>query len=218
MNWLSRLKELEAAPAAMPTEPTKAPFVAFVGPVPPSFQIIERCAERLGSRLLTPTNGEGAAAFAPMSTVESELISKWLQFIGEADSTVIVSVLIECERDAKVRSWFIGQIPYFGLSASLDAQAARQALFINRGLCVDEAKDMTDLLALRDNRRDERHACIECIHLSGTRTERRCGNWHAVGLQGSAIPAENSSTLRRCRGYEAGIESRILGSPGGAIM
>lgn len=207
MSWLSLLKDVEAAPAAVPTKPTKAPCVGFVGPPPPAFQILESRNEGLLTKFLAPANQATTVEFAPMSTTERDAIRKWLRFIGEVDENIIASVVMDCERDGNVRLWFIGQAPAFERSESTDAYAARQALLINRGLSVDEARAMANLLALRDDGRDERRACVECTHLSGMRSARKCRNWRSIGLHGPSIPAESSSTLGRCKGYISAMKA-----------
>ena len=42
---------------------------------------------------------------------------------------------------------------------------ARVALFKRRGWAEDKADQWADRLALRDQQRDDRRACIECAHL-----------------------------------------------------
>ena len=62
-----------------------------------------------------------------------------------------------------------------------DMAFPRMALFMDRGLPGDDAQALADLLAVRDLRGDDdRRVCLECLHLSGAVTGRRCKSSQAA--------------------------------------
>ncbi|PLY40276.1 hypothetical protein CSZ94_21815 [Janthinobacterium sp. ROICE36] len=75
------------------------------------------------------------------------------------------------------------------------------APFIDRGLNQDDAIALAYRLMLRDQQHDERRVCLECMHLSGTASSRRCGQWRLTRAKGPAIPADLVDVLQRCRGF-----------------
>lgn len=82
-----------------------------------------------------------------------------------------------------------------------DTFAARLALLTDRGLSLGDAETIAHRLALRDAERDERRVCVECLHLSGTTTARRCSQWRVTGMKSPSTPAEQATILQRCAGF-----------------
>lgn len=93
--------------------------------------------------------------------------------------------------------------------AATDNFPTRLALFVNRGLSLDDAEDVAHRLALRDSQRDDRRLCLECQYLSGTINARRCSQWRKIGIGSAAIPADLVITLQRCAGFTHGFKMRM---------
>jgi hypothetical protein len=82
--------------------------------------------------------------------------------------------------------------------------------FVRLGFNVADADDLSELLHLRDVRRDDRVLCIECQHHRlGTRDG--CANEQQAGprLRGSHAPTQ----LQRCPGFR-NVELKSAGSSG----
>lgn len=82
----------------------------------------------------------------------------------------------------------------------------RLALFFERGLTVADAETMANRLNGRDWDQDERRLCLECKHLFGTSTARRCSQWRTLGIHSAAIPADLPTTLQRCSRFNSIME------------
>lgn len=93
------------------------------------------------------------------------------------------------------------------VSPTGDLSLARVVLFTERGLSLHEAETEADRLFTRDAQRDDRRLCLECAHLSGTVTTRRCSQWRALGLSSAAIPADLSLILQRCSEFDNKLET-----------
>ena len=92
-------------------------------------------------------------------------------------------------------------------SAEIDIFTARLARFTDKGLSLEDADALADKLVTRDRDLDDRHLCLECIHLSGS--DRRgwgCRNWQQAGVALQAKDARLSSALvnqlQRCDGFK----------------
>ena len=85
--------------------------------------------------------------------------------------------------------------------------------FTDRGLNQDDAIALAHRLMLRDQQHDERRVCLECMHLSGTASSRRCGQWRLTRAKGPAIPADLVDVLQRCRGFTARLNRDNEGAP-----
>lgn len=83
-----------------------------------------------------------------------------------------------------------------------DIFAAREALFMDRGLSAGEAKAAATMLKVRDVDRDERRLCLECSHMYGSVDARRCSQWRQLNDPGPAMPSDLVSILRRCRSFQ----------------
>lgn len=80
--------------------------------------------------------------------------------------------------------------------------ASRAALFMQLEVPVAESMALAVRLEARDwVWGDDRNVCLECRHLSGTATARRCANYHATGMPGPRVPAELVDVLQHCRGF-----------------
>jgi len=68
---------------------------------------------------------------------------------------------------------------------------------------VTAVEAVVDTLAVRDQRRDDRHMCLECTHLHGVGNRRYCRQGrHADALFGPDVPKEMLATLHRCRRFK----------------
>lgn len=77
---------------------------------------------------------------------------------------------------------------------------ARLAQFTNKGLSLDEAERLADMLVIRDRESDVRRLCLECPHLQG-RVRWRCGNWEAADVARDGLAPDMVKMLQRCGGY-----------------
>lgn len=90
-----------------------------------------------------------------------------------------------------------------------DTGIPRLMLFIDLGLSMDDAQTMVDRLEQRDREQDDRRLCLECVHLSGFSSARRCSQWQAVGTHSSAIPADLALILQRCPRFNSRMEIKV---------
>jgi hypothetical protein len=74
----------------------------------------------------------------------------------------------------------------------------RKEFFIMRHVDAGRAVTLAERLELRDHQRDDRRLCLECSHMSGTETARRCAQWPNTGMPGPRIPADTVDLLQRC--------------------
>jgi hypothetical protein len=65
-----------------------------------------------------------------------------------------------------------GYVPATG--QELSRMAARTEAFERMGLSAPEADALADLLHLRDREGDDRHLCIECVHIRASGVGWRC--------------------------------------------
>lgn len=86
---------------------------------------------------------------------------------------------------------------------TIDVATPRMALFKDRGLTGDDAQRLADLLSVRDQSGDDdRRVCLECLHLSGTETSRRCEQWRMLGNSSPAAVVDLLDILQRCAGFD----------------
>ncbi len=90
--------------------------------------------------------------------------------------------------------------------SEINTLTARKSAFTDRALDVVEAEAMANKLVLRDRERDDRRACLECLHLSGHGTTlMRCGNWQMAGIairaRDAHLPTDLVLALQRCDGF-----------------
>ncbi|MBC7501457.1 MAG: hypothetical protein H7315_13305 [Herminiimonas sp.] len=84
-----------------------------------------------------------------------------------------------------------------------DVRVSRITLFMERGVTGGESRALADRLTARDlTGYDDRRVCLECVHLSGTVTSRRCAQWRKHGGTSAAIPADLADMLQRCAGFD----------------
>lgn len=81
---------------------------------------------------------------------------------------------------------------------------ARQGRLLRLGFRLDDADDLAEHLALRDVRRDDLAACVECRHVISR--PWRCGNHEAAGMP-RELGADLVTLLQRCPGFQARIVS-----------
>ena len=132
----------------------------------------------------------------------------WLAKLKELENTPKPTLqnLQKVEIEAFVG--FVGATPdLFQRSEPEDrTYKARLALFVDRGLSVADAETLANRLKGRDREQDERRLCLECKHLSGTSTARRCSQWRTLGIHCLAIPADLPTTLQRCNEFNSRME------------
>ena len=90
-------------------------------------------------------------------------------------------------------------------TAEIDAFMARLARFTDKGLPLVDAEALADGLVQRDREMDDRHLCLECVHLRGGNDRWRCGIAVVAGIGLRAADAQLPSDLtrlpQRCAGF-----------------
>jgi len=88
--------------------------------------------------------------------------------------------------------------------AEIDTFTARLFRFTDQGLIHDDGEALADKLVIRDRDLDDRHLCLECLHLAGYGSWR-CSNWLRAGIAIQAwdaqLPSELVRKLQRCDGF-----------------
>jgi hypothetical protein len=93
-----------------------------------------------------------------------------------------------------------------------DLKQSRLVRFINKGLSLDEAKEITQRLDLR-SQGDDRILCYECHHLKGYVGLWRCGNWRKAGMaikEAGAGLGDMVNLFQRCNGFNQSIKESEL--------
>ena len=88
-------------------------------------------------------------------------------------------------------------------TAELAACGARVARFAGLGLSLDDAERMADKLTQRDREADDRHSCMECVHLGGY-GRWRCTQWRQLNAHTPDVAHTLVLLLRRCTGFADG--------------
>lgn len=90
-------------------------------------------------------------------------------------------------------------------TAEIDTFTARLARFTDKGLTLADAEALADGLVQRDREMDDRHLCLECVHLRGGTGRWYCGNAVLAGIGPHAADAQLTSDLthqlQRCAGF-----------------
>lgn len=91
--------------------------------------------------------------------------------------------------------------------AAVVQKASRHVLrverFMSLGLVNDDAQELAQRLAWRDQDLDHRTACAECQHLHGRPGAWRCGNYRNAGVGGPALPGVFvAQMLQHCPGVK----------------
>ena len=139
---------------------------------------------------------------APMTDDDERMIRACLASIGETDEQTIAGVVAGSHGNVVDRAFWLGLAGEQVKPANDDTRTARLDLFADRGLSTEDAEALADVLALRDCQQDERRVCMECQHLSGTSTARRCGQWRPQKLHSPAVPADLATVLQRCNWFD----------------
>ena len=88
--------------------------------------------------------------------------------------------------------------------AEIDTFTAWLSRFADKGLTLDDGEALADKLVIRDRESDDRHLCLECLHLAGYGSWR-CRNWQRAGIaiqsRDAQLPGELVCTLQRCGGF-----------------
>lgn len=85
-------------------------------------------------------------------------------------------------------------------TGEIDLFLKRQARFTNRGVNLDDAERLADVLVIRDRDGDDRRLCLECTHLQGF-GQWRCGNWQAADVARDGLARDLVRMLQRCGGF-----------------
>lgn len=125
-----------------------------------------------------------------------------LQYLGHMASVVPAPMVAELTLPAE-----LDRAPPPVPASDDAATVALLALLGGRGLSVEDAIELASRLTLRDQQRDERCVCLECAHLSGTATARRCSQWRWTGMHGPPIPADLVATLQRCSRFSLALSN-----------
>lgn len=100
---------------------------------------------------------------------------------------------------SSIRGQLIGEDAYPTVAdEAASLRYLREELFVIRHVDPDRAGALAERLGLRDHQRDDRRLCLECSHMSGTATARRCAQWPSTGMPGPRIPADTVDLLQRC--------------------
>jgi hypothetical protein len=100
------------------------------------------------------------------------------------------------------------QSPFIAPRPSDDLNQLRLVGLINKGLSLDEAKEVTQRLDLR-TQSDDRILCYECHHLKGYVGLWRCGNWRKAGIairEAGAGLGDMVNLFQRCNGFNQSIK------------
>jgi hypothetical protein len=93
-----------------------------------------------------------------------------------------------------------------------DPQQIRLIRLINKGVSLDEAKEIAQRLELRDSQSDDRILCYECHHLRGYVGFWRCGNWQQAGIakreSGDGL-GDFVNLFQRCGGFNQTKENAL---------
>ena len=188
MNWLARLKKIEAPPNGEPTETTKRVSVVSVGCIPEPFQ-------KSGA---DPASNDGEpwrVTLAPGTTpATARRLRAASLALDKAQATTPTTTDDE---------WWAYATAMTG--PEIDTFTARLDRFVDKGLSLDDGERLADRLAVRDRELDDRRVCLECQHLRGAAGRWRCGNWKQAGIATNAIdaqlPGELVDRLQRCDGF-----------------
>jgi hypothetical protein len=102
----------------------------------------------------------------------------------------------------------IEQTPVIAPCPSDDPKQLRLVRLTNKGLSLDEAKEVTQRLDLR-TQDDDRILCYECHHLKGYVELWRCGNWRKAEIAISSAGAglgDMVNLFQRCNGFNQSIK------------
>jgi hypothetical protein len=189
-RWLARLKSENTGDiqATKPTKPQQGDalvgFVGFVAPIPAPSKSIER---------------EHAPANDAPEEVNTTCKAKWeayeeraaiMEHMGGIDRS-------EAERQAALQTWPNTQAMN---PSEVKVFIARLARFTDKGVNQDDAERLADKLVFRDREGDDRHLCLECVHLQGV-GRRRCDNWRRADVAEAALAPDMVLALQRCSGF-----------------
>ena len=100
------------------------------------------------------------------------------------------------------------QEPVIAPRPSDDPNQLRLVRLTNKGLSLDEAKEVTQWLVVR-TQGDDRILCYECHHLKGYVGLWRCGNWRKAGIairEAGAGLGDMVNLFQRCNGFNQPIK------------
>ncbi len=89
--------------------------------------------------------------------------------------------------------------------AEIATFTARLSRFTDKGLILHDGEALADKLVIRDRESDDRHLCLECLHLAGHGVTLGCRNWQRAGIavqsRDAGLPGELVRKLQRCVGF-----------------
>jgi hypothetical protein len=100
------------------------------------------------------------------------------------------------------------QVPVISPRPSDGPKQLRLVRLTNKGLSLNEVKEVTQRLDLRAQG-DDRILCYECCHLKGYVGIWRCGNWQKAGIairEASAGLGDMVNLFQRCNGFNQPIK------------
>ena len=87
----------------------------------------------------------------------------------------------------------------------IDTLMARLARFADKGLTLAVAESLANGMVQRDREMDDRHLCLECVHLRGGNDRWRCGIAVVAGIGLFAadpqLPSDLTRLPQRCAGF-----------------
>jgi len=198
-GWLARLKN-EKANDTQATKPTKPPqgdekagFVGFVAYPPAPFEKNEGCevptepqAKNLTKPDPEPTTAGKGLVRVPTDPANAEAPAATPGTLATVDGT-------------DLHTW--PHSPAMN-AREVDTFTARLVRFTDKGVTLDEAERLADVLVTRDREGDDRALCLECTHLQGW-GRWRCGNWQVADVARVGLVPDLVTMLQRCGGYVA---------------
>ena len=106
----------------------------------------------------------------------------------------------------------IEQAPVIATRPIVDLQQVRLIRLTNKGVSLDEAKEIAQRIELRDSQSDDRILCYECHHLKGYFGFWRCANWKQADITKRASGdglGDMVNLLQRCNGFNQIKESAL---------
>lgn len=161
-----------------------------------------------GAGLTVNATPDGGLKVAPASSLNNELRTLIRQF----KPVLVRHLQQEAANDAAPVSsfdrWCWPNSPMWN-QREIDTFLARQALFTDKGICLDDADNFGEKLVKRDRENDDRMLCLECKHLHGYGRRWRCGNWKCADMPPEALAHDFVTQLQRCIGFDAAIPKDV---------
>lgn len=191
MNWLARLKAENSSPTHA-TNATTTPNVAFVALSSESI-----CKKQPLLEVARPKQTINLVRAVTEATDATNT-----QDVAFVASPFPEKVEVQALADPDNACWPYSQamsIKEIGLFIF------RLEQFTRKGVSLADAEMLADRLVQRDRDWDDRHLCMECLHLQGDVSRWRCANAHAarmaVGVANAPLPGGLTQQLQHCPGF-----------------